>query len=833
MDTPVASGTFAFADVEIDVRAHELRRGGHGVPLEPKAFAVLLEFLAHPGQLLSRDHLLDTVWGHSYVTPATLNRIIVLLRRALADDSEHPHCIQTVHGLGYRFIAPLEGAPEKTVPALRFAPPVRARVPERTEPLIGREGDIAALLQMLREHRLVTVIGPGGVGKTQAALETARRIAGDFPDGVWLFDCTMQADGEALGRLLTSTFEVRTATDTEDLAAHLGELLQARRALLVLDNCERIADQLGHLLGGVLAACPELRVLATSRWRLNCAGESLYPLPALELPSGDKWTSEAQIASLARVPAVQLLLTRSRAFGAGFTLTADNAADVAEICIRLAGLPLALELAAARLRLLSPQQLRRRMDARLLNLAEVNPGRPAHHQNLRALIEWSFALLSDREQALLCGISLFAGGCTFGGAAAIGAALGLDEPKALDLLGGLLDKSLLAMDRATNPPRYRLLESVRLFAQEQLAAGNQEACMRKAHLAHFVELTEHVNAEFLGERHRIWHERIMRELANLHAAVDFALTQPDLADQALALVGNLCWYFRGGVTDYIQSAQWLGKVLQASQAPGLQRARALIASGVVLHHASDHARAGPCLREGIAMALAQGDEFLAGAGQAILAFELACCGAFAEAEACVEASMRIAQARNDVWLRSNALLSRGIVHTLNDRHREAEASMNEAVECLAAHGDLFQKAYALINRALQCVYLGHWRRAAHDWLHDLDIFIPRQQWRGAAGCVEGAAYIAAAHGQFESAARFLAVAARIRELTGAPLMPQWRKAQRSAERKTQHALGPEFERARQAGASARFEDVVVEARMFLATIAAQPERTGVSHPSGS
>jgi non-specific serine/threonine protein kinase len=827
-------GTYAFAGVEVDAGAHRLLRDGGEIAIEPKAFAVLLEFLAHPGQLLSRDQLLDAVWGHSFITPATLNRIIAQLRKALADDSDAPHCIQTVHGLGYRFIAPLQQVHEERTPELRFAPPARARLPERTEPLIGRDSDIDALKRMLQEHRLVTIAGPGGIGKTQAALETARTIAADFPDGAWLFDCTPQLDEQGLARLLTTTFNMRSATDAGDLAARLGELLQVRQALLVFDNCERIAESLAALLASLLAACTALRILVTSQRRLNCAGESLYPLPPLELPPEGEWTSEEQVASLARVPAVQLLVTRSRAFASGFMLTPDNAGVVAQLCRRLEGLPLALELAAARLRLLSPEQLLVRMDARLLNLAESNPGRPARHQTLRALIEWSFALLSEREQSLLCGLSIFAGACTLGGATAMGLALGLEDPQTLELLSGLIDKSLLTVVGVTNPPSYRLLDSVRLFAQEQLAAGVLEVRLRRAHLAHFIELTERVNAEFLGDRHRIWHDRIKREWANLQVAFDFAMTQPDLADDALALVGNLCWYFRGGTTDYIQSARWLERALQAGSAPTLHRARALIAAGVVLHHGSDHERAGPYLREGIALAAANGDAFMAGAGHAILAFELAVCGKLAEVEACVEAAMEVAEARNNMWLRSNALLSRGIAQAMADRHRDAEASMSEALDCLSSHGDLFQRAYTQINRALQRLYLGALPGAARDWLADLDNFIPLEQWRGGAGCVEGAAYLAAEAGRFEQAARFLAVAARVRELTGAPLMPQWGKAQKIAVREVRESLGEEFGRAQQAGASMRFEEAVAEARTLLMEIAAgQPERSGASNPSGS
>jgi predicted ATPase/DNA-binding winged helix-turn-helix (wHTH) protein len=834
VEAPAAVDMFAFADVEIDVRAHRLLRNGREVAIEPKAFAVLLEFLAHPGELLTRDDLLDAVWGHSYVTPATLNRIVAQLRRALADDSEHPRCIQTVHGLGYRFIAALQGSQDGAASFLRFAPPVRARIPARTGALIGRERDIEELQRRLRENRLVTVTGPGGIGKTQVALETARIVADGFRDGVWLFDCTTQTDGDGLARLLTGTFEIRTAVDTEDLIARLSELLQPRRALLLVDNCERVAGPLGQVLASVLAACDELHALVTSQRRLNCAGESLYSLPALELPPQRQWTSDEQIACLARVPAVQLLLKRSGTVASGFTLTAANAGDVAELCHRLGGLPLALELAAARLRLLSPEQLLARMDTRLLNLAEVNSGRPARHQTLRALVEWSFALLSESEQALLCGLSIFAGACTLGGATAIGAALGLDDSQTLDLLGGLMDKSLLVMDGATNPPSYRLLDSVRLFAQERLAAGDNETRARKAHLTHFVQFTERTYSEILGRRQNVWFERVKREWANLHAAFDYAMTQPDFSDDALALVGNLCWYFRG-CTEYIQSAQWLDGALQAGQSDTRYRARALIAHGCVLHHALEHERAASRLREGIALATRLGEDWLASAGQAVLGFELAICGDFPAAETCVQAALCLAEAQDDAWLHSLALLSRGVSFALNDHHVEAEARMSEALDYAATHGEFYQWAYTLINRALQRFYGGDLRGAADDWLSDLDVFFTRfQHWRGSAGCVEGTAYLAAEIGEFETAARFLASAARVRELTGAPLMPQWRKAQQIAERKAREALGTEFMRVQRTGASARFEDVVAEACAILAQIAvAQPGRTGDSRAPGS
>jgi non-specific serine/threonine protein kinase len=301
------------------------------------------------------------------------------------------------------------------------------------------------------------------------------------------------------------------------------------------------------------------------------------------------------------------------------------------------------------------------------------------------------------------------------------------------------------------------------------------------------------------------------------------MSRPDRAEHALALVGNLCWYFRMG-GDYIQSARWLDAALRAGRAPTRQRALALIAIGVVNHQSQLHDQAGPHLREGIALAMQLGDAWLAGVGQAVLAFELATCGDFPGADHCVALARGIAEAQDDAWLRSMALLSQGVALALNDRHREAEACLGEACEAVSSPGHVaFQQAYTLINRALQRFCLGDLAGAARDWLFDLDVFVGIQHWRGAAGCVEGAAYLASARGEARRAACFLAAAARVRELTGAPLMPQWRKAQATAERKAREDLGTVFARAQREGAAERFEKIVAEARASLEEIAgAQP-----------
>jgi len=816
---PEAPARFAFANVAIDAVAHRLTRDGCEVGIEPKAFAVLLEFLAHPGQLRSRDELLDAVWGHTYVTPGTLNRLVAQLRRALGDDSENPHCIQTVHGLGYRFIAPLQHVEVEAPPALRFAPSTRSRVPQRSGLLIGREHDLGQLARLLQENRLVTVTGAGGIGKTQAALEVARRVTTDFPDGVWLFDCTLQDDGGTMARWLAGMFDIRATAEPDELMASLGELLQTRRALLVFDNCERVAEPLGKITEILLAACTDLRMLVTSQHRLNCVGESIYWLPPLDLPPPGEWATDIAVAELSRVSAVQLLLERSRALASGFMLTPGNASAVAEICRRTGGLPLALEIAAARLRLLSPEQLLARIDPHFLNHAKASSNQPPHHRTLHALIEWSHSLLSEREQALLRGLGVFAGTCTFGGACAVGAVFGLDDGEVLDLLSGLIDKSLLVMDAATNPPGYRLLDSVRLFAQEKLTESGDEMRVRDAHLEHFVQLAERVDAEIRSDRQQLWADRVRREWANLHAACDHALSRPDRVERALALVGSLCWYFRAS-SDYAQSARWIDTALRAGRAATRSRAQALVAIGMVNHQSQLHEHAGPRLREGIALATRLGDTWLIGAGEAVLAFELATCGDFSGAERSVVAALAIAEALDDTWLRSMALLSRGIALALNLQHCEAEACLDAAYAAAAAPGnDAFQQAYTLINRALLRFYLREDAKAAQDWLAVLDTMIELQHWRGMGGCVEGAAYLAAEHGEARRAARFLAAAAHVRVLTDAPLMPQWRHGQAVAEGKARDELGAGFEQVQRESAAERFEKIAAEARAALAGIA--------------
>jgi non-specific serine/threonine protein kinase len=459
------------------------------------------------------------------------------------------------------------------------------------------------------------------------------------------------------------------------------------------------------------------------------------------------------------------------------------------------------------------------LDIHLLDLAEACQNRPPHHQTVHALIEWSFALLSARERALLCGLAVFVGTCTLGGANAVGAALKLDDEQVMDVLGGLVDKSLLVVDPTTHPPSYRLLDSVRLFALEKLAESGTEASVRSAHLAYFVRLSRRAEAEMRSDFEQQWCDRIRRDWANFHAALDYARSRPEHAMQALGLSGNLCWYFRMSA-NFGESARWLDQVLRADDAPTRERAQALFACGIMYHQSQLHDRAQSLLREGIGLAQQFGDAHLAAAGKAVLAIELATFGDLDGARICADSALAMADAEGDQWLRSMALLGRGVALALNERHSEAEACLSEAFEAASGPGrGKHQSVYVLINRALQRHYLGQRRGAAEDWLTCIDAFATLEHWRGVAGCVEGAAYLLSESGEVRQAARFLSAARRVRTLTAGPLMPHWRKAQIASERAVRDALGSSLGSLEKDGACTRFEQIAAEARHALAALA--------------
>ncbi|MDX3105834.1 BTAD domain-containing putative transcriptional regulator [Nonomuraea angiospora] len=417
--------------------------------------------------------------------------------------------------------------PALSVPADR---PV-TNLPAPVSKLIGRDEALAEVCALVGDERLVTLTGSGGVGKTRLALEAANRLVDGFADGAWLvaLDQASRSPVEAV----TAALDIREDAASADPLGPLAAALRARRMLLVLDNCEHVVEQVAELAEALLRACPDLRILATSREPLAVAGEVLWSVPPLDVPGS------ADLAVMARSDAVRLFVTRAAASARGFALDARNAAAVAQLCRRLDGIPLALELAATRVRALGVQGVVARLDDRFKLLASGQRGAPARQQTLTAVIGWSWELLSEDERRVLRRLAVHADGCTLEAAESVCDAPELDV---LDLLARLVDRSLVVVVEAPAGVRYRLLESVSEYCRARLSEAGELDRVRLAHLRHYLALAVAAEPELYGHDQRDWLLRLDAEAANLRAALDTAVAGKD-ADAAARLVNALAWYW--------------------------------------------------------------------------------------------------------------------------------------------------------------------------------------------------------------------------------------------------------------------------------------------------
>ncbi|WP_019886068.1 BTAD domain-containing putative transcriptional regulator [Streptomyces purpureus] len=409
------------------------------------------------------------------------------------------------------------------------APP-RTNLPTPLSETIGRDDAVTELLTLLGTRRLVTLTGPGGVGKTRLAVETAGRLHHAFPDGVWLVE--LAGAGGELAEVVAAALHLRDdgvwgvhPEGPPDAARHLADVLRDHRTLLVLDNCEHVVDEAAALTELLLRTAPGLVVLTTSQEPLALAGETLWPVPPL--------TDEAAVALFTR---------RAAATAPGFTLDHDNKAAVAGICRRLDGIPLALELAATRVRALGVHQLLERLDDRFRLLNAGHRGAPARQQTLRAMIDWSWELLGDPERAVLRRLAVHAEGCTLQAAEDVCAGAGVAAEDVLDLLVRLVDRSLVVAVDGPAGPRYRLLESVAAYCAERLREAGETDAVRARHLTHHLALAERAAPELRAGAQRTWLTRLDTESANLRLALDSAL-EHGAHEQALRLVDALAWYW--------------------------------------------------------------------------------------------------------------------------------------------------------------------------------------------------------------------------------------------------------------------------------------------------
>ena len=454
-------------------------------------------------------------------------------------------------------------------------------LPEQLTSFVGRERELVEIKQRLQQTRLLTLLGMGGLGKTRLSLQVADELRAEFPDGVWFLDLAPLRDGVLVLAEAAQVLGVREEPGRpllQTLTAHL----KTRRALIVMDNCEHLLPACANLAHALLKTSPEVRLLASSREALHVPGEQAYPVQPLPLPG-----RAAGVAELAASTAVRLFVARAQAHQFGFELTPEQAPAIAELVTRLEGIPLALELAAARVRLLSVADINKRLGDRYKLLTGGDRVLQQRQQTLRALVDWSHELLSEPEQQLFRRLGVFAGGFDLAAAEQVCAQAPLDV---LDLLGSLVEKSLVLMDAAPDGARYRLLETLREYARGKLAQAGEEALLGAAHCQHFFGVAKQIRNGMQGPEQGRWAECGDVELDNLRAAFQFALQTPDetvfVAAKMVIALQNF-WILRGHVSEGREQVRALLGMSRV-QADDFFHAHALYVAACLAYAQSDH-----------------------------------------------------------------------------------------------------------------------------------------------------------------------------------------------------------------------------------------------------
>ncbi|MFE2999768.1 ATP-binding protein, partial [Nocardia sp. NPDC059246] len=574
---------------------------------------------------------------------------------------------------------------------------------------VDRRTELAEVKKLLSSARLVTLTGIGGVGKTRLALRAAATTRREFTDGVWLVELADVHDPSLLVNAVAAALGLRD-DPARPLPKVLVEFLSTRKSLLVLDNCEQLVAAVAELVETWLQSCPHLRILVTTREPLDIAGEAILPVPPLAIPDSDR---EPSPRGVARYDAVTLFADRANAVVPGLELSDDSKAAVARICARLDGLPLAIEMAAARMRMLSPEQILARLDDRYALLTRASRTAPTRQQTLRWCVDWSYELCTPAEQRLWARLSIFAGGFELDAAEQVcGVDLAPEDP--VDVLSSLVDKSILIRDESHRIVRFRMLETVRDYGRQKLRESGEDQQLRRRHRDWYQQLALGAEAGWVSDRQPYWTARLEREQPNLREALEYSLAEDteQAAEAGLQTAAALFmfWTFRGL---YSEGRRWIDLLLDHPAHQSVpDRVRALHAGCIVAVMQGDSSAAAALLEEGHALAeqdptpMTQALIAYADAGVAIYRGELAL------AASSLERAVGILDSNRQGFLYAAALSALGSVYALAGNTEQAIECHRKILSVTEACGESLFRSTALWGLGVAAWQQGEPSRAA-------------------------------------------------------------------------------------------------------------------------
>ena len=763
----------------------------------------------------------------------------------------------------------------------RTAP--RHNLPAPRSTFVGREREIEEVKRELAMTRLLTLTGVGGSGKTRLALEVARNLLEAYPQGVWLVELAPLSEAVLVPKALAEALKVPERSG-EPLADTLIEVLRDRQLLLILDNCEHLLDASARLVDVLLDSCPRLRILATSREGLGVEGEIRWVVPSLSVPEQGRRTPSLE--ELEAYESVRLFVERARGRDSSLSLSPHNASAVADICKRLEGIPLAIELAAARVGTLSVEQISQRLEDSLKLLTGGSKTQMAKQRTLRGALDWSYELLSEDEKKLFGGLSVFAGGWTLEAAEAVGVGGGVEEDNILDVLSGLVEKSLVVpRGGEQGDVRYRMLEPVRQYARDTLEEDGEGEEARRRHATFFLALAEEAEPRLQGPEDSEWLERLEREHDNMRAALSWTLQSEEEVELALRLGGALGWFWH--MHGHLgEGRKWLEAALAMDGlASVILRIKALEALFWLTYDQWDLDRAEAVAQEAAQLgAEADIDSSLAASLRIMLARSAWVGGDYERDKELLEESLEISREANDkikivealLQLANTAwgtgdearakeiyeegitlcrevgytyrlpgfLLSLGYVLMLEGDYERGAALNEEAVEICREHGYKGSLNYALDNLGWAALLEGDYERARTPYEESLVVSKELGDKIVASDSLEGMACISAAQGGALRAGRLFGAAEALREGVGAvpyqlnPEEESWREPYLAAARSQ---LGEDsWEEALAQGRAMSMEEAIeyaLSAEMPSATTPSSPTSysslsSAPEHPAG-